>query len=414
MTKSLFYIIYDIKEMMKKLLYLSLGLMSISAQAQILNHSKEIGLYSSDKNVNFIKDNEVLSPKSADFIGNSLVINALEGGKTLFYNTESWTKEPTIEHQFKQPTFEKIDKFPYKTDSRSFMGKPVEMTHNNEKMWIPYYRLSWDSNSRSSSAIAQIDIKTHQVEKLLPAGSIPKMVQVSHDNKMLVSTHWGDNTIGIYDLENNNVKSYSHIIIDKQLDISKISGDRDKNCGWCLRGTVISADDNYILIGKMGGGGIAVVDAKEKKYLGTLRNVPLTPRHIVLSKDGRTLYLSTCFSSEVAKISMDKIEESIQELKANKKVSLQLKDWNIVKVGSSVRTIALSKDEKYIYATMNDSSQIAVIDNQTMKVLEKYKVSSFPVGLSVSDDDKYIAVTSQGKAGKGGGNHVDIFERVIK
>jgi hypothetical protein len=45
-----------------------------------------------------------------------------------------------------------------------------------------------------------------------------------------------------------------------------------------------------------------------------------------------------------------------------------------------------------------------------MIIIEKYKIASFPVGLAVSDNYQYIAVTSQGKNGVGG-NHVDIFER---
>jgi Lactonase, 7-bladed beta-propeller len=393
---------------MKKLLLLSLLLSSL-AHAQILTHSKEIGLYQTDKKTQFIRDSEMLSPKSADFIGSKLIINALEKGNTLVYNTETWEKETSISHQFDKPEFVTIKDFPYKLNSQSFMGKPVEMIHNKDKMWIPYYRLSWDTNSRQASAIAQVDLNTMQVEKLIPSGSIPKMVKISHDNKILASTHWGDNTVGLYHLKDNNITSYDYIVIDKKLDTSKIGGDRDSNCGWCLRGTVFTDDDKYLLIGKMGGGGIAVVDVVNKKYIGTIRQVPPTPRHLVLSKD--TLYISTVASGEVAKISMGKINEEIEHLKSKEKSTLKMNDWKTVKMGSGVRTLALSKDEKYIYAAMNSSSELGVVDNETMKLKEKYKVTSFPVGLAVSDDDKYIVITSQGKESRGGGNHVDVFER---
>lgn len=393
---------------MKKFLLLLL-FFSPLAQSQILTHSKELGLYQTNKKTHFIQDSEMLSPKSADFIGHKLIINALEKGRTLVYSTDTWKKQVSISHQFDNPEFVNIKDFPYKISSQSFMGKPVEMTHNKEKMWIPYYRLSWDTNSRQASAIAQVDLHTMKIDKLIPSGSIPKMVKVSHDNKILASTHWGDNTVGLYNLKDDNIISYDFIIIDKKMDTSKIGGDRDINCGWCLRGTVFTEDDKYLLIGKMGGGGIAVVDVVNKKYIGTIRQVPPTPRHLILSNG--TLYISTVASGEVAKISMDIISEEIEHLKNKGKSTLKMSDWKTVKLGSGVRTLALSKDEKYIYAAMNSSSELGVIDNETMKIKEKYKVASFPVGLAVSDDDTYIAVTSQGKEGRGGGNHVDIFER---
>lgn len=388
-----------------------------------LVHSKEIGLYQSNKKTTFIKDSEILSPKSADFVENKLVINALEKGATIFYDINDWKKLPSIYHsftfnsdnQFKNKeniiSREKIKDFPYKQFNQSFIGKPVEMTHNDTKMWIPYYRLSWDNYGREGSAMAQIDIKTNTIEKIIPTGSIPKMVRISTDNKTLAVTHWGDNTVGLYTLDNNNITKYDYVVIDSKLNTSNIGGDRDVNCGWCLRGTVFTQDNRFILVGKMHNGGIAVIDNQSKKYLGTIKNVPLTPRHLVLSKDGKTLYISTCFSSEVAKISIENIYKDIDNLSKNKPLQLKLADWKTVRVGSSVRTIALSQDEKYIYAAMNDTSEIGVIDNSTMKLVYKYKVASFPVGLSVSKDDKYIAVTSQGKSGKGGGNHIDIFER---
>lgn len=391
-------------------------LLSTISYAQILTHTKEIGLSHIKQNTVFIRDTEMLSPKSADFIGNTLVINAFERGATLYYDIDTWKKLPSTYHQFNHTEVEKllvtVPNFPYVVNKQSFTGKPVEITYNQEKMWIPYYRLSWDTYSRHGAAMAQVDIKTHKVEKIIPTGSIPKMVQISPDNKTLVATHWGDNTVGIYTMDNNNITNYHHVIIDSKLNTSNITGDRDTNCGFCLRGTVFTPDNKYILVARMGGGGIAVINKQTNSYIGTIRNVPLTPRHLV--QDGNTLYISTCFSGEVAKISMESIMRNIQALenKAQKSNNIiTIKDWQTLKLGSSVRTIALSRDNKFIYAALNDTSEIAVIDNTSMKVLERHKVASFPVGLAVSQDDRYIALTSQGKSGKAGGNHIDIFER---
>ena len=389
-----------------KFLYQSLivasCLISTSAFSQILSPDHEIGLYQNDKHTAFIRDSEMLSPKSAEFLDkHTLAINALEAGKTLIYDTETWQKEPSINHTFNQPEFQKLDNFPYPVFTRPFMGKPVEITHNQDKIWIPYYRYSWDTQSEHGSAIAQIDMKTRQIEKLIPAGNIPKMVTLSHNEQFLASTNWGDNTVIVYDLKNSEVTGQRYFTIDKKLNTEHITGDRDSHCGFCLRGTVFSPDDHYLLVSRMGGGGIALINLATNQYEGTARGVPLTPRHLVLKGD--MLYISTCYSKQIARINVHTFIEHYK--------SIKLSDWQVLNMGSAVRTLSVSADGKYTYATLNDTSEVAVVDNENFKIIEKHKVASFPVGLTVSPDDQYIVVTSQGKTGRGGGNHIDIFKR---
>ena len=43
-----------------------------------------------------------------------------------------------------------------------------------------------------------------------------------------------------------------------------------------------------------------------------------------------------------------------------------------------------------------------------MKVITRISVDSYPVGLDISKDGRYIFTTSQGRSG-GGGNAVNIF-----
>ena len=67
----------------------------------------EIGLYQSNKKTNFIKDVDILSPKSALFINDQLYINALEKGATVIYDTISWTKKEVLQHTFNNVNFSK-------------------------------------------------------------------------------------------------------------------------------------------------------------------------------------------------------------------------------------------------------------------------------------------------------------------
>jgi DNA-binding beta-propeller fold protein YncE len=78
-------------------------------------------------------------------------------------------------------------------------------------------------------------------------------------------------------------------------------------------------------------------------------------------------------------------------------------------VPAGARTIVLSPDGRYVFAACNYASCIAVVDTRTMTFLGRLPADSYPVGLDISDDGRYLFSTSQGRSGLGG-NAVDIFE----
>lgn len=83
--------------------------------------------------------------------------------------------------------------------------------------------------------------------------------------------------------------------------------------------------------------------------------------------------------------------------------------WENLKVGAGARTIELSPSGRYLFAACNNVSQLCVADVKEWKVIATINVDSYPVGLDVSKDGKYVIVTSQGKE-NGGGNAVNIYK----
>ena len=57
----------------------------------------------------------------------------------------------------------------------------------------------------------------------------------------------------------------------------------------------------------------------------------------------------------------------------------------------------------------NASSTLYVVDVKSFQVVTSMSIDSYPVGLEVSKDGRYVFTTSQGRS-NGGGNCVDIFE----
>lgn len=373
-------------------------------------------------------DAAINSPKSARFHlagqRQKLYINSLEGCQTVVYDAATMTRLKVIAHHFTEKDsslfrgMATVFGYPFKQKLKNynvFDGKPVEscLSHNGKYLWVPYYRRDYDANAVSPSAVAVIDTEQDSIVRVMPTGALPKMVAASPDNKYLAVTHWGDNTIGLMNIESDSVGGFWYdtlFVVDKRLplEFGKKKVNRDAECGFCLRGTVFTPDSKYLLVGRMGGGGIAVFDVAKKKYLGTAFGTLNNVRHLVI-KNG-DLFISTNSSGRVQKIALQTL---LDKKLAADTAGITLTEWKNVTVGTGARTIETTSDGAYIIAAINNESKLVVVRSSDLKVVAAIAADSFPVGLSISSDDRYIAVTAQGRHQGGdddGGNSVMIFE----
>ena len=370
-------------------------------------------------------DADIHSPKSVNVhpSGKKFYVNSLEGAKTVAYAMDGFRKLAVINHKFD----EKRDAALWSKPSglypfthyvnrgialNTFFGKPVESTfsHGGKYLWVPYYRRNYDINAQDPSAVAIIDTETDKIVRLMETGPLPKMIATSPDGHWVAIAHWGNNTVGLIDISSPDPHQWHHakvLIVDHQLDLNyslTTPVDRDNGSGYALRGTVFTPDGHYLFVGCMGGGGgIAVIDLQRGEYMGRMLGMMANVRHLVI-KNGY-LYLSINGGGYVQRIELDKFIKAAQQMK-NKKG--EITGWTNCKVGTGARTIELSPSGKYIFAACNNSSALYVVDAKEMKVLTHIQVDSYPVGLDISKDGRYIFTTSQGRSG-GGGNAVNIF-----
>ncbi|MFM7661993.1 MAG: peptidoglycan-binding protein [Bacteroidota bacterium] len=367
------------------------------------------------------------SPKSVTYSldGSKFYVNSLEGYTTVVFDSKSLKKLKEIKHIFSASNnrlFKENENtvFDYKfkqtkSEYNHFSGKPVEscLSHNGKYLWVTYYRRDWDPKAESPSAVAIIDTKTDEIIRVMPSGPLPKMIACSGNNKLIAVTHWGDNTIGLIDISGNNpfdFKYVSHIIVDNRLSMNFSSGsDRDNDCGNCLRGTVFTPDNKKILIAKMSGNGIAVVDVASRKYLGTIVGASSNLRHLIINQG--YLMLSSNRNGVVQRAKLDDIFS--QNFDENNEISFS--KWETVDVGPGARTIDITRDGKYIFACVNDACKVSVIEALTMKKIMEVDAAKFPVGMSLSPDGKQLVTTSQGKSTTpGSGNTVMVFDVIYE
>lgn len=370
-------------------------------------------------------DQDIYSPKSARFTadGSKVYINSLEGMRTAVYDTAKLEKIGVIKHRFgadEAPLFQgesSVFGYPYNKRSKSgdpnhFQGKPVEseISHGGRYLWVPYYRRSWDGGGTSPSAVAIIDTATDGFVRVMPTGPIPKYVEASPDGNWVAVVHWGDNTLGLIDTSSGDPATFAYrperLVVEKAVPQAGLAGeDRDKECGFCLRGTVFTPDSEMLLVARMGGGGIAGFDVASGAYLGTVLGMKPTPRHLAVGPEGKTLFLSSNVSGHVSRIDLQVVRDALRAAEGKR---VRIEGWRSVYVGAGARTIDLSPDAKWIYAAVNKNAEIAVVNAETMSVAARVRTDSYTVGLAVSPDGSQVWTTSQGR-NREGGNSVCVY-----
>jgi DNA-binding beta-propeller fold protein YncE len=381
-------------------------------------------------------DEQIDSPKSARFDANGerVFVNSLEANKTLIYDANQFTKLGSVSHEFTAKDaglfHEKNPPFGYEFDEGLthghpdiFTGKPVEseLTHDGKYLWVPYYRRDYDGKGTNPSAVAIIDTSTNQIVRVMATGPISKYVLASPDGKFMAVSHWGDNTLLLIDIRKPDpadFKYVSHIVIDEVLALDTLKGvNRDKECGLCLRGLAYSKDSRFLFVARMGKkGGVAVIDLQahgEPKYLGSFSGMPLKPRDILVSPDGRWLYISSTLAGYVSRIPVATVVESFtQPTKvpgALPPLLRPLKGFEKAFVGQGPRSIRLTPDGKYLFASVYGMSRVVAVETDRMKVVAAMAADPFPVGMAMSPKGDQLWITCQSHQGIGG-NAVDVLK----
>ena len=367
------------------------------------------------------RDEDVFSPKSVNFHpdGTKYYVNSLEGCATLVYDRETNRKLKVISHRHASgegPLWNKpsgIYRFTHYPDGqkRAFSGKPVEATfsHGGRYLWVPYYRRTFDLNAQDPSAIAIIDTRVDSIVRMMETGPLPKMIMCNHAGTRVAVTHWGNNTIGLIDITGDDPSQWHHlpyVVVDHELKLDfslTHEVNRDAHSGLLLRGTVFTPDDRYLLVGCMGGGGIAVIEMQpEPRYVGKIGGIS-NARHLIINNG--YLYASVNAAGLVQRVPLDSVIHAIEHRQGN---AITLRGWQVAKVGGGARTIEASPSGRYVFAACNSASALYVVDTERMQAIGQITVDSYPVGLDITQDGRFLVVTSQARNYQGG-NAVNLY-----
>jgi YVTN family beta-propeller protein len=262
----------------------------------------------------------------------------------------------------------------FKGYSGTHRGAPVEgaFSPDNAYLYVTNYAMYGAGFSREGTDICKpadrydrsflyrISTSTWEIDAAYRVGVVPKVVDVSPDNKYVLVSNWCSYDLSVISLEEQKVV--------KTIPI-----------GAYPRGITISKDSKFAYVAQMGG---SVV---HKITLGTWEretlNVGSNPRAIVLSPDDQTLYVSLNAAGRVVAYDLNKG-----------------KVVRSVRTGNAARSLDISEDGSALYVVNYKSNTLVKLNSTTFERVQRIRPCNEPIGVTYEPLNKRVWVACYGGA----------------
>ncbi len=252
----------------------------------------------------------------------------------------------------------KLSDFGFKEYSGNYKGAPVEGAFSPDGKYLYFTNYSMygkgfnkeghDKCSPASgydkSFLSRVNLEEQKIDAVYPVGSVPKVVQVTPDNKYILVSNWCSYTVTVISVESGKTV--------KSIKIGRYP-----------RGITITKDSQYAYVAEMGGSNIHRVNLTD--FSKTLIPVGSNPRAVVLSPDESKLYVTMNLSGKV----------QAWDLVKNK-------TFKSIKTGEAARSLDISSDGSALFIVNFKSDTVSKVRTADMKVLQTIKVCNEPIGVT--------------------------------
>jgi len=248
--------------------------------------------------------------------------------------------------------------FGFSKSAGNYKGAPVEGTFSpdGKYLYVSNYAMYGKGFNKEgtdtcspadkydNSFVYRINRSDYTIESVYPVGSVPKVVEVTPDNKYVLVANWCSYTVSVISVEKNKIV--------KTIKIGRYP-----------RGIAINNDSTKAYVAEMGGNRIHVINLQD--FTTSFIPIGSNPRAIVLSPDNTTMYVTMNLSGRVA-------------------------SWNLVtnaagksvRTGEAARSLAISKDGSALYVVNYKSDTMSRVRTSDMKVTQNIKVCNEPIGIT--------------------------------
>jgi YVTN family beta-propeller protein len=206
-------------------------------------------------------------------------------------------------------------------------------------------------------SVQLVDVKTKRVTREINVGIHPKILVLSRDGKTLYAANWNGNSV-------------------TEVDVARGAVIRTLPAGVHPRGMAL-AQNGTLYVANFDGATIDVFKGPDHGQTYRLAACAI-PRHLALSPDEKTLYVSCYHDSQLW--ALDVATERFV---------------HVVNVGKNPKSIEVSRDGRYVYsADYGPSNSVSVVDTTTWTATT-YTVPGLDrgSGIAVYADGKHAAVT---------------------
>ena len=263
------------------------------------------------------------------------------------------------------------------------------------------------SNEGGKITSYSYNIRTNKFEKLssfFTKGDHPCTIALSPEEDFVVVGNYSGGNLSVFPIDKSG-KLSSHINFIQHFGKSKNIDRQEKPH---VHSIVFHPKENKIFIIDLGTDTIEIVPFQEtsKSFLQTdksvLVNVPKGsgPRHLIFSKDGSKAFSTFELTNEIGFF-----EYKNNQLTLVQKVKIVLDETQ----NGSAAEVRLSKDEKYIYASVRGNDNfIAVLkfdETKKLQIIQKVPTSKTPRNFILTNNDETVLVANQNS------NSIMIFKR---
>ena len=295
-----------------------------------------------------------ISPKSVRSSGTGLV-----SAHNMMYRHSVTIYDSNTQELIKRiPDSVKLSDFGYTKYSGTYKGSPVEgaFSPDGQYLYVTNYAMYGKgfnkegtdicspANGFDSSFVYRINLSNYKIDGVYAVGSVPKVIEVTPDNKYILVTTWCSYTLDI-------------ISVAKQKKVKSIK------IGRYPRGIAVSADSSKAYVAEMGGSSIHEIDLTD--FTKKLIPIGVTPRAIVLSPDNTKMYVTLNLSGKVA--AWDLVNH---------------KSLGSVKTGKAARSLTISSDGTALFVVNFLSGTLSKVRASDLKVLQTVKVCASPIGIT--------------------------------
>ena len=344
------------------LLITSLGVIATPAQSEVVSADTKMSL------VKTITGN--ISPKSVRSSGSGLVSahNMMYRHSVTIYDANTFELVSTV------PDSVQLSKYGYSKYSSIYKGSPVEGAYSpdGKYLYVTNYAMYGKGFTREghdicspasgydTSFLYRVNLANYEIDNVYPVGSVPKVVEVTPDNKFVLVSNWCS-----YDLTVISIASQKVV---KTIKIGRYP-----------RGIAVSNDSKFAYVAEMGGNQIHVINLED--FSKTYIPIGSNPRAIVLSPDNSMMYVTMNLSGKVASWDL-----------------LNNKAGKSVKTGKAARSLAISSDGTALFVVNFISNTISKVRTSDMKVFQSIKACNEPIGITYDSPTSRTWVACYGGA----------------